>query len=305
MYLSIPELLKCIQEDDIVTRFTPNPISVLHSHKCLELAYLLKGTIMHSVGGMTYIVSEGEFFIVDYDQPHSYLAVSDGDFRLINVMFRPRLIDPVLGNEQRLKDIYNHYLIHASEKAISITPMLTKFSDPTGLIRQCILSIVREVNERELGWKEAVRGLLIYIISQMLREVCAQETPADRLIFAPKMMDYVREHYMESVKITEACAEGNYSTAYLSKHFKEETGITFSEFVKRVRIEASCRLLLNTNKSIVEISELVGYRDSTFFHNTFRQFMNCSPLAYRKTFIGRYPLRGYASEADGAGKAEG
>ena len=37
--------------------------------------------------------------------------------------------------------------------------MLTKFSDPTGLVRRSILAIVKEVNERELGWKEASRGL--------------------------------------------------------------------------------------------------------------------------------------------------
>ena len=81
MYPTIAELVDSVNKDDIVTRFSPNPISELHSHKCLELAYVLQGTILHSIGGMTHIVKEGEFFIVDYDQPHSYLAVSDGDFR--------------------------------------------------------------------------------------------------------------------------------------------------------------------------------------------------------------------------------
>ena len=67
--------------------------------KCLELAYVLKGEILHNVGGMTYKIHEGEFFIVDYDQFHSYLVVSGKDFRLINVMFCPRLFG--LGAERK------------------------------------------------------------------------------------------------------------------------------------------------------------------------------------------------------------
>lgn len=284
MYPTIAELVDSVNKDDIVTRFSPNPISELHSHKCLELAYVLQGTILHSIGGMTHIVKEGEFFIVDYDQPHSYLAVSDGDFRLINIMFCPRLFDPALSHFHQLSDLYNHYLIHISEKRISVTPMLTKFSDPSSMIRRSLLAIVKEVNERELGWKEAARGLLINVIIQMLREVCTAEAPKDGLAIAPSMMEYVRGHYMYPIKITDACTEGNFSIPYLSKHFKAETGVTFSEFLKRVRIEASCRLLLNTDKSVWEISQLVGYRDTAFFHKIFQEYMNCTPARYRKTF---------------------
>ena len=65
--------------------------------------------------------------------------------------------------------------------------------------------------------------------------------------------------------------------------------MNFTEYVKRARIEASCRLLLNTDKAIWEIAELVGYRDSSFFHKTFQEFMNCSPAKYRKYYARSHP----------------
>lgn len=289
MYVPINELVQQVDEEDIVTRFTCASISHIHSHKCLELAYVLKGEILHNVGGMTYKIHEGEFFIVDYDQFHSYLVVSGKDFRLINIMFRPRLFGSELSEANHLSDIYNHYLISIDKRRIDRTPMLTKFSDPTGLVRRSILAIVKEVNERELGWKEASRGLLINIIIQMLREVCTADAPKDGRSFAPQMMRYVRENYMSTLKITDSYPVGNYSAAYLSKQFKLETGVNFTEYVKRARIEASCRLLLNTDMAIWEIAELVGYRDSSFFHKTFQEFMNCSPAKYRKYYARSHP----------------
>ena len=209
MYTPLPELIQQVNEDDIVTRLTVSPISHIHSHQCLELAYVLNGEILHSVGSMTYKIHEGEFFIVDYDQLHSYLVVSGEDFRLINVMFRPRLFGSELSEANHLSDIYNHYLISIDKRRIDRTPMLTKFSDPTGLVRRSILAIVKEVNERELGWKEASRGLLINIIIQMLREVCTVDTPRDGRAFAPEMMRYVRENYMSALKITDSYPVGN------------------------------------------------------------------------------------------------
>ena len=53
MYIPIHELVQQVDEEDIVTRFTCASISHIHSHKCLELAYVLKGEILHNVGGMT------------------------------------------------------------------------------------------------------------------------------------------------------------------------------------------------------------------------------------------------------------
>ena len=58
--------------------------------------------------------------------------------------------------------------------------------------------------------------------------------------------------------------------------------MTFSEFVKHVRINASCRLLANTAIPISDVAERVGYKDTTFFHKTFRAIIGCSPLEFRR-----------------------
>ncbi|MBE7043722.1 MAG: helix-turn-helix transcriptional regulator [Ruminococcaceae bacterium] len=82
--------------------------------------------------------------------------------------------------------------------------------------------------------------------------------------------------------MSQLAKEMNYSLPYLSRHFKEETGMTFSEYVQKVRIEESCRLLANTKKSVIEISQLVGYSDVKFFNQLFKKYKNMTPRSFRK-----------------------
>lgn len=262
----------------------------LHSHDWIELAYLYKGTLMHSVGGLNYKVNEGDYFIVEYGQPHDYVALSEGPIRLMNIMFHPRFVDPTLVNAKSLKEIYNHYLIHFSEQHLTATPTLTKFSDPTGKIGGYVNDIVTEIQQKQFGWRESVRGILIHIIIQSLRSITSDDCSGEDMSFSRKIIDYVNLNYMRSIKISDAFSGLiQYSTPYMSKRFKQETGITFSDYLKQMRVDASQRLLVNTDKSVSEISELVGYADTTFFHNTFRSIVGCTPMEYRKYQLDEVP----------------
>ena len=59
---------------------------------------------------------------------------------------------------------------------------------------------------------------------------------------------------MEAVKIADAFENESYSIAYLNRRFPQETGITFPSFPKHTRIDASCRLLANTDRSVPELA---------------------------------------------------
>ena len=70
---------------------------------------------------------------------------------------------------------------------------------------------------------------------------------------------------------------------YLSRKFKETIGISFREYLQNTRIEQSCRLLVNTNKKIIDIAQSVGYDDVNFFTDIFKKKMNITPREFRKT----------------------
>ena len=244
---------------DGITTYCAHSVSVLtHSHEWLELAYLEEGHILHTVGDITYTLDPGEYFFIEPNQSHSYISVPQKPISLMNIIFLPQLIDPTLNRARELKDIYNHYLIHMQDTRPDTSLSQIKFIDSDGQVRQQFKNIFEEVSEKKAGWKESVRALLIYLIIRMLRNAYSPEKPAAGLHLSEPIINYVQSHYMDAVKITDAFKNKSYSSAYLSRQFHHETGITFSSFLKHTRIDASCRLLANTEKRIAEIAEAVG-----------------------------------------------
>ena len=78
-----------VAKDGIAVYTAVGNISLPHRHQWLELAYLKQGTLLHTIGDVSYKLQAGEFFIVEYDQIHSYASMGEGEIRLSNIMFHP------------------------------------------------------------------------------------------------------------------------------------------------------------------------------------------------------------------------
>jgi AraC-like DNA-binding protein len=76
------------------------------------------------------------------------------------------------------------------------------------------------------------------------------------------------------------------STFYLCKMFKKVTGLNFTEYVARVRVEKSKNLLLNPNARVSEVAFATGFQSLTHFNRTFRRFAGLSPTQYRAALPG-------------------
>ncbi|MGG1513852.1 response regulator [Paenibacillus oryzisoli] len=95
-------------------------------------------------------------------------------------------------------------------------------------------------------------------------------------------MQYVEEHLQEPLGMSEAASHIHLNPSYFSALFKEQTGITFSEYVTRSRIQKAKELLLQTRLTIADISEQVGYQTSKYFIKLFKEYEGTSPNQYRK-----------------------
>ena len=69
---------------------------------------------------------------------------------------------------------------------------------------------------------------------------------------------------------------------YLSSLFRHKTGETFSDYLRKVRMEKAVALMTDTNLKIYEIACEVGYGDSAQFYRAFKQAMGVSPGEYKR-----------------------
>lgn len=96
--------------------------------------------------------------------------------------------------------------------------------------------------------------------------------------------DVIEKHYMEAeFSLQDAAEEMHLSPQHLSRMFHKEMGITFIDYLTRVRIRKAIGLLYQDDLKMYEIAENVGYATQHYFSNVFKKNMGVSPAEYRKS----------------------
>lgn len=104
-------------------------------------------------------------------------------------------------------------------------------------------------------------------------------TAPSRLVI--DVSNYVQHHLSEPVDV-EALAKAVYlSRTRLAVKFKEQTGMTLTEFILQEKINEAKRLIRYTDKPLSAISFYLGFSSQSHFANTFRKYAGCSPNEYR------------------------
>ena len=95
-------------------------------------------------------------------------------------------------------------------------------------------------------------------------------------------IDYVEKHIHLPLSLREVADHVHLNASYFSVLFKEKTGLTYSEYVTRSRLQAAKRLLISTPHSVNDIAEQVGYRTAKYFITLFKTREGITPSQYRK-----------------------
>lgn len=253
-----------------------------HNHLFFELTYVLEGTVCHTIDGRKSVLYPGDYFIVDYGSIHSYETSDDATFSNLDCLFLPEFIDPRLKASESLQDIFAHYLIHCDLQALPTSPTQMTFHDKDGTVLHLLLQMQREAEGKAPGYREMIRCHLIEIILLTIRRIDNASVAYGKNSVATYLSGYIAEHYAENISLTELASQLHYSLPYVSKCFKNETGMTFLAYLQSYRVRQASRLLLSTKRTVPEIAEAVGYRDVKFFSEIFKAATGHSPVAFRK-----------------------
>ena len=98
--------------------------------------------------------------------------------------------------------------------------------------------------------------------------------------------EFINEHQTEDLRLGQVAKAVHTSTFYFCKMFKKVTGINFTDYLSRVRIEKAKNLLLNPNLRVSEIAFEVGFQSLTHFNRVFKKILGQSPTAYRGQLLG-------------------
>ena len=288
LYLKKSELLKnapirldtvtCMKSDD-----TDICVSQLYTNEIIEIDIIVSGSGTHRVLNQSIPCKTGDIYIVSANVPHGYVSSdAQNPLEIKKIFFDPKdWFSPeiaTLGEPRYCYGIFsdNAILAYAMLNTQTYTEMELLFG-----------SILSEVTEQKNEWQDAVGAYLTQLLIKISRYIndAIKNIPGAPSKEWNTVLSAVRI-IMSSFDDPELTLETIANTLYISKShlsrlFKKLIGESFSEYLRRIRMDQACRLLRETQMNMEEIVSHCGLRDMQSFYHNFHTFMQVTPHQYR------------------------
>jgi AraC-like DNA-binding protein len=143
---------------------------------------------------------------------------------------------------------------------------------------------VRESEQQQLGWEQAVLGNSIQILVN-IRRASEDRTAAPMRVEQPELLDqvlaYVEEHLSQKITLADVAKHFWVSQSTISQTFRNKMGVSFYRCVTQRRLIAAKTLILR-GLPLEQVNEKVGFADYSTFYRAFKQEFGISPRQYRK-----------------------
>lgn len=134
-------------------------------------------------------------------------------------------------------------------------------------------------------WTEIETSMKAFFSVMQIESPDADAKTAEKNVSAmvKRAQELIAKYYDQGVTLEEIARKLFVSEEYLSAQFKKETGVTFTETVRKYRVEKVRKLLLETHLKLNQIAELSGYSDPKYMSKVFKEEMGMLPSEYRKS----------------------
>lgn len=115
------------------------------------------------------------------------------------------------------------------------------FHDRNGQVGRLMQEMLLEYQEQKVGCYPLLRLKLLEILLLTLRGMIELEIDRPYSTSVQEVLEYVNGNYQDSLTLGTFCEQKHYSVAYISRRFKQETGVTLREYVQKIRIGKKLR----------------------------------------------------------------
>lgn len=148
------------------------------------------------------------------------------------------------------------------------------------LVKEYTPESIVHVISQAVQWKEIEEALRIFFKQVVLTDDEPQQKSGS--ILAQQARQMIKENYQDGITLEEIADRLHVSDEYLSSQFKKETGVTFSETIRKYRMERIKQLLQESNLKLNQIANMVGYSDPKYMSKVFKEETGMLPAEFRK-----------------------
>ena len=126
-----------------------------------------------------------------------------------------------------------------------------------------------------------VKTLFYQFVYELLWQLEHQQIGMKRPDLAAQVVRYIQEHYHEPVTRESIAQIFHYSVPYVSRQFRQETGISMIDYVIKERVNKAMEYLQKTDMTVQEASASVGYDDVSYFTRIFKKHTGMTPKQFK------------------------
>lgn len=267
--------------EDIQVRFDiyedTNNLITSHWHNSMEIVYICRGNMDITINNQKYFLGENDFMIINSTDIHSTYCHEDAQILLLQIPYR--FLKKSIADYDYIRFEGNYNSAKAGER------------DMSDSVRSILLAMKDIYEQKPEGFSlrfssllyEFLYTLVIYYKSDV---DCAAKIRTDKnLLRLEAVMNYVKNNYASVISLEDAAAVVALNPEYFCRFFKKYVGLTFLEYVNRVRLTHVYDDLIHTDLSITDILERNGCTNYKLFIRNFKSTYGCTPLQMRKNHV--------------------
>ncbi len=254
----------------------------LHWHPAAEMIIPLENDYYVTINSVRYELHPGDIFIIPSCELHAIEAPPSGHRLLL------------LFDYSQFENIHNFSLIQSY------------FSEPVLINANTNLALYRQQCElislicKDYFGNDMMRDTSIYArlltffvnyaryasstveLSGFARSNSSKQRELEQCFST--VYDYIDSHLNDDLTLEKVAKVACFSKYHFSRIFKEYSGVSFYDYVRKQKIKKAAELLLQPDLPIINIALQTGFANLTTFNRTFKEVNGCTPTAYRKLF---------------------
>lgn len=253
-----------------------------HWHPFLELDYVSEGEMEFKIANHVYPLKKGDLIFINSGIMHTLSAKDKmSGCKIYSHLFDMHFLS---GMDNSLFE--QKYLLPILKSAE--LPVYVIRPDSYRRIRMIenFLNIVKLCEQEPFGYEFEIRTELSRFWCMLLEETAGfhnKTTARDTLDIArlKTMIAFIHENYMEKISLEDISSCANISSRECSRCFQRSIKTSPMNYLTEYRIRMAAQMLLQTNDSVLTISENCGFTSSSYFSKVFQNYMGCTPKKYR------------------------
>lgn len=253
-----------------------------HSHTEYEIYYFHEGQCTYLIGDQIHVLKPGDLIIMHGLTLHCPKIVQGKPYIRTVIHFEPAYFRPLLDYLnvpyalQPFESLHNHRInLNASQQAE-------------------MEQLLRRLDECKHGTHNSglgpARGMLVFLDILLFVYDCfrqplqgKQDFPSHREERVQRIVQYIEQHFMQDLHLSDLEEQMHMSRFYLAKLFREVTGVTIFEYLYQRRInQAKVLFLTEPERSVTDICYEVGFKHPAHFSRTFKAKVGLTPEQFRR-----------------------